>query len=260
MAISFFDDRPPVIISYRHRFTFLHCPKTAGSSINIALAPHLGPFDIMLGSEKERQALQVRPNLRTRLDAIRLHRPATLLTAAGIGRDRGKSIFALQAKAYKRRFGPVVDHPRADQVRDFDRHAFDAHFKFTFVRNPFARMVSLYLFLTRKPDEDRPPFAQFLGDLVEGRGALGRWRHLVDPWPIYAIGDRVVVDFIGRYETLDADFQRLCRHIGLPDAPLGHTKVASRYDFRDFYDPGTRGLVQRLCEREVEHFGYCFDG
>ena len=38
-----------MIISYRHKFIFMHSRKTAGSSVTALLSHHLGPQDIQLG-------------------------------------------------------------------------------------------------------------------------------------------------------------------------------------------------------------------
>ncbi|MFC6486818.1 sulfotransferase family 2 domain-containing protein [Nitratireductor sp. GCM10026969] len=247
-----------MIISYRHEFTFLHCPKTAGSAINMALAPHLGPLDIMLGSEGERVEVGIRPNLRARMDALRFRSPLSIFAAMGIGSEWPRRVLGLQAKSYASSFGPIVDHPHAEQVQAFDRKAWERHFKFTFVRNSYERMVSSYLFLTRASAETRDPFPTFVAKLIEGASPL-RWRHFADSWPVYAIGDHIAVDFVGRYEALGADFKALCDRLDLPYRALSHINVAPRYDFREFYDASTRKLVHRLCEREIDSFGYRFE-
>jgi hypothetical protein len=245
-----------MIISYRRRFTFLHCPKTAGTSVNVALAPHLGPFDIILGAQRERVNAGIRPNLRARFDAIRTGRPTSVLEALGVHSPRRTLIS--QDKSYLKHFGPIVDHPQAIQVRAFDRTAWDRHFKFSFVRNPYERMVSVYLFLTRKSKGEKLTFSDFVSRLIEGADDFRKWRSFVDTWPIYTIDDRIVVDYVGRFENLSADFSVLCDQLKLPSKKLGQTKVMPRYDFRDVYDARSRKLVARFCGREIEHFGYRF--
>lgn len=248
-----------MIISYRHKFTFLHCPKTAGSSINLALAPYVGPFDIVLGSRGERIAAELPLNLRTHLDALHAKPVAGLLRSLGLrSGDRIKTL-RFQEQRYDRLFGPIVDHPSAAQVREFDPLAWQRHFKFTFVRNPYSRLASLYVFLRQKMGENPISFPAFLGDLINSRGDFARWSHLVDTWPLYTIGDRIAVDFVGRQENMDHDFEELCRRLQLPQAALGQSKVMPRYNFRELYDPPTRRLVQMHCGRELEHFGYRFD-
>lgn len=42
-----------MIVSHKHEFVFLKTRRTAGSSIEAALAPHLGPEDAITGSERD---------------------------------------------------------------------------------------------------------------------------------------------------------------------------------------------------------------
>ncbi|RCW77754.1 sulfotransferase family 2 domain-containing protein [Phyllobacterium bourgognense] len=248
-----------MIISYRHKFTFLHCPKTAGSSINMALVPHLGPFDILLGSERERADIGAFPNLRARLDAVQSQRMASIPAALAINAKWSKRAIGLQNKRYQAQFGPIVDHPSAEQVRSFDEEAWKSHYKFTFIRNPYKKIVSMYIYLTRKSAETRDPFSVFVRNMTERRGSFAAWHHLMDSWPIYTINDRVAVDFIGRHETLATDFNSLCDQLNISQPKLGAAKVAQKYDFREFYDAETRNVVRRHCEREIDYFGYRFD-
>ena len=39
-----------MILSHRRRFIFIHVAKTAGTTVKVYLAPHLGPFDLQLGA------------------------------------------------------------------------------------------------------------------------------------------------------------------------------------------------------------------
>lgn len=245
-----------MILSYRHKFTFLHSPKSGGSSIKLGFAPHLGPRDILLGARSEREGGRVRPNLRARLDAASTLTPGGVLAAVGLRSHR--KLISRQQRAYARHFGASVDHPSAERLRFFDRRSWDRNFKFSFVRNPYERTVSMYLFLTRGDEERRPYFGVFLERLIEGGGRHARWRRLVDQWEIHAIADRVAVDYVGRHETFERDIAVICGEIGLPWSAPTRAKAARPYDFRDFYDARTRKTVARLCEREIDYFGYCF--
>lgn len=225
----------------------------------MALVPYLGPLDILLGSEEERVEANIKPNFRARVDALQIRNPLSVFAALGIGSEWQRRVLGLQTRPYRRYFRPKVDHPHAEQVQAFDKKAWERHFKFTFVRNPYERMVSLYLYLTQESEETRDPFSTFVPKLIEGANPYERWRYFADPWPIYTIGDRIAVDFVGRYETLDVDFKSVCDHLNLPHQTLSHVKAAPRYDFREFYDADTRKLVHRVCEQEIDYFGYRFE-
>jgi len=105
-----------VIISYSHRFIFIHVGKAAGSSVQNALEPY---------AHKPEQYLMNR-----------------LLATVGIHVN-----YCTNYK--KKRFR---NHAIARTVRgQLPSRVYDEFFKFAFVRNPWDRLVSLYHFMRDKP-------------------------------------------------------------------------------------------------------------
>ena len=162
------------------------------------------------------------------------------------------------------------------------------YFKFTFVRNPWARVVSCWKNKIHEPKEDviikiinkypglRPnmPFDEFVRFLSEspfGRdeGANRHWASqflfITDP------SGRVLVNVIGKTENIANDFEAIRQQIGLPqlELPWLNTHLGwdpgketlvnedSRY-YRDFYNAEIRELVRRRYRIDIEAFGYEF--
>jgi hypothetical protein len=69
----------------------------------------------------------------------------------------------------------------------------------------------------------------------------------------------LLVDEIGRYETLRADFARICRHVGI-EPLLPHLNRSHHRDYRTYYTERTRALVAEHFRKDIELFGYTFDG
>ena len=67
------------------------------------------------------------------------------------------------------------------------------------------------------------------------------------------------VDFVGRYETLDTDWKRLCEEIGMKHRPLYRYPNWKPRPWRDWYTMETRNLVADFYAEEIEQFGYEFD-
>jgi hypothetical protein len=157
---------------------------------------------------------------------------------------------------------------------------------FTTVRNPFDSMVTLYVTMRRRYArhlEDPPPFMQrderFL---AQTRAALdldfptwlarsigtGSWRH---PWSklvhrapaphhMYA-GYIKNADVIMRYESLQADFDRVLERLGLDPIEIPRMNVSRRgeeTDYRPYYTPTARALVARVYRPDLDRFGYTF--
>jgi len=68
----------------------------------------------------------------------------------------------------------------------------------------------------------------------------------------------MLVDFVGRYETLAEDFDAVCDRIGI-ECALPHINRSRHGDFREYYTPETRALVEEVYKADIELFGYRFD-
>jgi len=71
----------------------------------------------------------------------------------------------------------------------------------------------------------------------------------------------IAVDFIGRFETLDADFRCLAEKVGLPSGlRLPNRQAAShKVDFRTFYSQEVCALAYERYKKDFEWFSYSGD-
>jgi hypothetical protein len=159
-------------------------------------------------------------------------------------------------------------HAKIIAAKELLPHAvFQELFKFAFVRNPWDLQVSSYHHIRR----ERP---HYLGGHHNFSDFL-RWK--LDPERPYQyhvdtsierqsdylidLDARPCVDFIGRYEQLDADFAHVCRHLGLHHRPLPHRRRAPdrARDYRHYYSDETAEWIARHFARDIAWFGYQFD-
>lgn len=247
--------KPPMIISHRHRFVFLHVPKTAGTTVATFFASTLGPRDTMLGSWKEARAHGAKINLRTLAAIRRYQSPAR--TARTLLRDG--NLDSLIGRSLRHRFERSLwDHSSAEQIEKSEPVAWNRYFKFCFVRNPFTRMVSLYNWHFRDAVA-RPSFSEMLRLIDEGGPGADRFNW--QSWPLYTKDNRVVVDFIGRQEQLVDGMKIICDRLNMrfDERSVRRGKALSQdADLGSYYRPGDREIVARLFAPEIEHFGYQF--
>ena len=145
------------------------------------------------------------------------------------------------------------------------RDTYNRLFKFAFVRNPWDLQVSSYHHIKReRPNlvNEGESFADFLRRKLE---PTRPWQYHLDtsitPQSDYLIDlrGRQIVDFIGRYESLQADFDTCCQRIGIPTIALPHRRQASdRAEYRQYYDQETQALVAERFAADIETFGYVF--
>ncbi len=89
------------------------------------------------------------------------------------------------------------------------------------------------------------------------KGLPGRPGAYQSNW-VYDMDDRVAVDYVGRYETLEADFAEAMRHLKL-DLALPHLNRTEHRDFRSYYSSEARDRVGELWDIDVKNFGYSFE-
>lgn len=88
------------------------------------------------------------------------------------------------------------------------------------------------------------------------------------PWPcrklihfqLFSEGGDLVVDWINRTETLDADLERFAKETNIRFSPGRRQRSGKRSDYRQYYDDRLIELVQETWGRELALFGYGFDG
>ena len=68
----------------------------------------------------------------------------------------------------------------------------------------------------------------------------------------------IVVDYVGRFENLEADFRVVCERIGLPPLKLPHIRKSCHKDYRRYYDKKTIRTVAEVFKEDIRMFGYEF--
>lgn len=198
----------------------------------------------------------LKPFLRTR--SIFLHVPKAAGVAVGLG-------------LYGRKSG---DHRTiADYKLCFSEREFTSFFKFTFVRNPWGRLLSAYEYLKAggRNAQDQAwaqrhltPYASF-SEFVQGWVREENIRLGLHFRPQHEFlgmrGSRLEVDYVGYFENLQEDYDRICKIIGGGAALSAVNQSRNRIvDYRSHYDHRTRAIVESVYREDIQMFGYSFDG
>jgi hypothetical protein len=213
------------MIAHSHNCVFVHIPKTAGQSIEHVFLELAGL------TWQTRDSLLLRPNSNPALGPPRLAH--------------------LRARDYTR-------------YNYLTESQFTSCFKFSFVRNPWDRMVSLYKYFA---DQSTCGFKEFLfGEFLEKYWTQRYW--FVGPqWEFVADEHgQFLVDYIGRFETLQGDFDRVCERLGIAMRTLPHVNrsgagkasMETAKQYVAYYDDDAKDLVARLYKRDIELFDYKF--
>ncbi len=131
----------------------------------------------------------------------------------------------------------------------------DDYFKFAFVRNPWDRMVSCWANRGRRCGDFGTflrgyPYPQNKHDLVWH--TIPQLTHMTD------VGGNNMMDFIGRFENLQEDFNTICGKIGMSQKTLPHVNKSKHKHYTEYYDNETKQIVAEKYAKDIEVFGYEF--
>lgn len=229
------------MICVQHRCIFVHIPKVAGQSIEQFFMQLRG-----LTWERDREKLHLHNNDDPRRGTEKLsHLSAAEYVECG--------------------------HVSAEQ--------FSAYFKFSFVRNPWARLLSEYLYRNYLHHRS---FKHFVLEKQPKPGWDDKYRHVMPQFDmLHDAHGHLLVDYVGRFESLQVHFDHICTQLGIHDSKLPHrnssgkgSRVRKRRirnmllrngeniktSLGDFYDSETREAVAQMYRKDIEAFGYQFPG
>lgn len=223
-----------MIICHQHRFIFFRLPKTASTSLAIALSGFCGPEDTITGISKPDEELR-----------RKLGYPGPQNYLRPLWGYRLKDLLSILL--HRRR--PDYKHPRAAAVRRFvGAQTWASYFTFCVERNPFDRAISSYYFEQRL--RPLPEINAYICSRADGQ--LSNWRRYTD-------ADKIIVSHVARFENLAAELAQIGARLGLPEIVLPRTKTGYRTDRRPYSEvltSASRRHIEKACGNEIAHFGY----
>jgi hypothetical protein len=214
-----------VIISKARKYIFVHIPKTAGTSLTLALEDRAAKDDIIIGDTPK--AKRRKKRLEELQPSGRLWKHSTLADIDGI-----------------------VSASELDEM-----------FCFTLVRNPWDRAVSYYHWL-RAQSFSHPAvglskalrFSEFIRhkDTEAAFRANPASRYMTD-----ARGQERCAAYV-RMEFLEQDLRVVEAHLGFA-LTLGQVNTSNRSEnYRGYYDESLAAFLGELCAEDVTRFNYQF--
>jgi hypothetical protein len=196
----------------------------------------------------------------------------------GLSWETDRDQLLLGNNAHRAQGTEKLSHLSAAEYMDcgyLRREEFDAMFKFSFVRNPWERIVSEYRY--RNYFHHRS-FRDFLQYRLPKPGRTDKYRHVMPQYQmLYDADGKLLVDFVGRFESLQEDFNQVCAKLGIADSRLPHRNPSDKKSrnlkrnirnwlylngesrkesYLEFYDAETTAIVGDLYRRDIEAFGY----
>lgn len=219
-----------MIISHKHKFIFIHIPRTAGTRISKSLCESMG-----VGNWKKF-----------------IGEPEKLIDPVSGTEESDETTRWIGKK-----------HIKAIDLRnELDDKVWDSYFKFAFVRNPWDRSVSTFLH-RRKVAPRTVKKIWPRSKMLFNAGLYAKYELLrCDPsQQIDFVSDKnknIIIDFIGRFENLKVDFKKVCDIIGL-DARLGEKyDPTNSMGYQKWYTERGKDIIHREKIDDINKFKYLF--
>lgn len=161
---------------------------------------------------------------------------------------------------------PAIDKhsPLSTHLEHLGPEAAD-YFKFSFVRNPWDRLVSAYHYIVARRTElelvkNHDTFESFLSSFVnEPSQYLDMLYFRPQSSFLVDSNGEMPLDFLGRFETFEKDLRVVLRNIGSRRLFFKHRKKSKRRDYREYYSKESGKAVGEVYIRDIENFEYDFN-
>ncbi len=147
----------------------------------------------------------------------------------------------------------------------------DDNSKFTFVRNPFSRIVSCYVdkyTLPRGKPEGVGVFDRYLLGIIKKDKGFRHFVKMISLIPsnmaeshfysqyllLFDKCNKPIVDYVGKFENINDDFDVLRRKFNLEKLP--HYHKSPHEDWMDYYNLKTAKIIYKKYKKDIEEFGY----
>lgn len=169
-------------------------------------------------------------------------------------------------KSYMRRLR-TLGHPSINNYVKYgyikDGYNMDDYFKFAFVRNPWDRLLSGYFFRIQCLQSKETASVSFRDWVInsktrEGHSFLNTGELYKTQLSYITFNKTKMVDFIGRYENLEQDWDFVCDQLQIKKQKLPHKNRSLHLSYINYYDEDTINLVGEHFKEDVENFGYKF--
>jgi hypothetical protein len=159
--------------------------------------------------------------------------------------------------------GAFSKHARIETMyNNIGKDKFDEYFKFTIVRNPWDRILSLYFWGTQiKPNrgiqqnwitEDN--FSSWIKTTFVKDKLYQIWPNQID---LMSMNKKNTIDFTGRFENLETDWNYICNKLGV-DNELKFLYSTKHKPYYEYYDTESIEIINKFYTNDIKTFNYEF--
>lgn len=169
-------------------------------------------------------------------------------------------------------FGPASKHIIASTAKKLYWKYWDDYFKFSFVRNPWDRMLSMVKydwFYGCELQYGRLNIAGYLKDVLQVSGrnlevdkrSVSSWDTFPDSRENCVYGNILNedLDFVGKLENIDNDLPYVLDRLGIQNFDCKPAEVSAKVINRTAYTPEVRDIVADIYAEDIARYGYSYE-
>jgi chondroitin 4-sulfotransferase 11 len=155
----------------------------------------------------------------------------------------------------------VLQHLTAAEIRSrIGKKRFGEYFKFSFVRNPWSRAASEYRWYVNRTKQNPMSFKEWVLSLDKMLKKQPRVesvfiQHNVPQHTFLYKNGRLLVDFVGRFEDIQKDCDRVCKRINMSEVDMQQRPLKP---YQEQYDAATKDIIATIYSKDIKFFKYEF--
>ena len=185
---------------------------------------------------------------------------------------------------YKNKF---LQHLTISQIKEINKKEFDTYKKISFVRNPYDKIISEYLWRIQVYGKRKLEFKEYIiEEVVPRKNNINKFvknfykdesfvpfldAHYINQVDYLFLNKKLAVDEIGKFENFEDDFTRIFNkkpiNTKVHKSKINYTyylikkilpKFLANKMYRKYYDYETENIIRKEFSKDIEIFNYNF--
>ncbi len=148
-----------------------------------------------------------------------------------------------------------------NEKTSMDEEKWNSYYKFTFVRNPYSKLVSAFKYLVQDEAFQFEKFVENMDSLnnyIYTHAFISQYEHLLNSQ------NEIKLDFVGTFENLNEDLVKVLSNLGINKIKHGDyinkniviNGSKKKVDYTTYYNENLIKIVNYLFDKDFEKFNY----
>ena len=203
------------------------------------------------------------------------------------GKDNKGSLSPDHSILYGRYKNKFLQHLTINEIKELNKKEFESYKKISFVRNPYDKIISEYLWRIQVYGKRKLEFKEYIiEEVVPRKNNINKFvknfykdesfvpfldAHYINQVDYLFLNKKLAVDEIGKFENFEDDFTRIFNkkpiNTKVHKSKINYTyylikkilpKFLANKMYRKYYDYETENIIRKEFSKDIEIFNYNF--